>query len=978
MHSIKKIIHNYLFLYWRLIGIGAFCLGLITSPAIADVIVDNDGPGTSYAGGGWGYSSGAAPYNGSSRAESLGGATYTFTASVTGYQTVSLWWTYWSSRCSSVPVEIYDGFNLLATVPVNQKQSSLAGDWNVLGTYAFTGTARVVIKAQNGCSTSADAVRFEDGAASSGVIVDNDGPGTSYTGGGWGYSSGAAPYNGSSRAESLGGATYTFTASVTGYQTVSLWWTYWSSRCSSVPVEIYDGFNLLATVPVNQKQSGLAGDWNVLGTYAFTGTARVVIKAQNGCSTNADAVRFVGGAAPVLSYIAVTGAASVNENSSSDYDCIAYYEDGSSREVEADVWSENSAYATISSTGLLTAGGVTSSQAVLVSAGYAENGVTRTDDLGVTILDGTAPAGVIVDNDGPGTSYTGGGWGYSSGAAPYNGSSRAESLGGATYTFTASVTGYQTVSLWWTYWSSRCSSVPVEIYDGFNLLATVPVNQKQSGLAGDWNVLGTYAFTGTARVVIKAQNGCSTNADAVRFEDGAAPVLSYIAVSGASNVNENSSSDYACIAYYEDGSSREVEADVWSENSAYATISSTGLLTAGGVTSSQAVLVSAGYTENGVTRTDDLGVTILDGTAPAGVIVDNDGPGTSYTGGGWGYSSGAAPYNGSSRAESLGGATYTFTASVTGYQTVSLWWTYWPSRCSSVSVSIYRGNQFLSTVSVNQQQPSLAGQWNGIGAFAFTGTARVVIRAQNGCSASADAVRFQLQEGIDNYYVAIGDSITDGFGDDDPSDDISLDGRNSAGGFEPILNNLLTSMTGESHTIVNEGVGGATSSNGRVSIFSVLEAHPESWRFLVQYGTNDADPFFPIPSGLGLVSGDSGYPGTFKDNMQQIIDAINAAGKEVCLAKLPITLGDGPYSPPYVDPDLGTRNILIKEYNDVIDELKNNLLNNISITIPDFYSLFNEDVSGGKRYEFEYADNLHPDGDGYSSVAGGWLEVLIP
>jgi hypothetical protein len=57
-----------------------------------------------------------------------------------------------------------------------------------------------------------------------------------------------------------------------------------------------------------------------------------------------------------------------------------------------------------------------------------------------------------------------------------------------------------------------------------------------------------------------------------------------------------------------------------------------------------------------------------------------------------------------------------------------------------------------------------------------------------------------------NYYVAIGDSITFGEGDDDPSDDISQDGRNSGGGYEPILNDRLTDMTGGvPHTIVNEG-----------------------------------------------------------------------------------------------------------------------------------------------------------------------------
>ena len=229
-----------------------------------------------------------------------------------------------------------------------------------------------------------------------------------------------------------------------------------------------------------------------------------------------------------------------------------------------------------------------------------------------------------------------------------------------------------------------------------------------------------------------------------------------------------------------------------------------------------------------------------------------------------------------------------------------------------------------------------------------------------------------------NYYVSVGDSITFGIGDDDPTDDTSMDGRNSGGGFEPILNDLLTDITGESHSIVNEGVEGATSSYGLTWIPTILGVHPDSQRFLVQWGTNDARPWLPVPSGLGLSPGDGGYPGTFKDNMQQIIDTINTAGKEVCLAKPPITLGDSTDSAIYPDPDLGARSVLIKEYNQVIDELANDPLNFISITPPDFYGLFNEDVPGGKRYDFEFADNLHPNGEGYRSMAGRWLESLTP
>ncbi|OQX56297.1 MAG: hypothetical protein B5M53_02260 [Candidatus Cloacimonas sp. 4484_209] len=236
--------------------------------------------------------------------------------------------------------------------------------------------------------------------------------------------------------------------------------------------------------------------------------------------------------------------------------------------------------------------------------------------------------------------------------------------------------------------------------------------------------------------------------------------------------------------------------------------------------------------------------------------------------------------------------------------------------------------------------------------------------------AGTDTHDKKIQIGIGDYYVAIGDSITKGYGDDDPSDDISADGRNEGGGYEPILNNLLTAERGYPHNIVNEGVEGATSADGRFSISTILAEHPHALRFLVQYGTNDSDIWLPIPSGKGLHPGDPGYPGTFKDNMQQIIDAINAAGKEVCLAKVPIALADCSHCKPYEDPSQGQKNLLIQEYNEVIDELVGDPTNNISVTPPDFYSYFEV------HYPDEYADWLHPNGIGYHSMAELWAEVL--
>jgi len=73
----------------------------------------------------------------------------------------------------------------------------------------------------------------------------------------------------------------------------------------------------------------------------------------------------------VLSYITITGPASVNENGGDQYTCTAYYSDGSSVNVTASTaWSENSAYATINATGYLTTGEVPSNQGCTITANY--------------------------------------------------------------------------------------------------------------------------------------------------------------------------------------------------------------------------------------------------------------------------------------------------------------------------------------------------------------------------------------------------------------------------------------------------------------------------------------------------------------------------------------------------------------------------------------------------------------------------------
>jgi lysophospholipase L1-like esterase len=207
-----------------------------------------------------------------------------------------------------------------------------------------------------------------------------------------------------------------------------------------------------------------------------------------------------------------------------------------------------------------------------------------------------------------------------------------------------------------------------------------------------------------------------------------------------------------------------------------------------------------------------------------------------------------------------------------------------------------------------------------------------------------------------DYYVAIGDSITRGSHDDYAPDDTSLDGRNTGGGYEPILNNLLTAQRGYPHTVVNAGISGDTSADGADQIATTLSNHPSAKYYLVMYGTNDA--WFPaIPSGLGLNPGDGGYSGSYKDNMQRIISAILAAGKTPYLAKVPYAT------------DTGIVLLAIQTYNSVIEELIFD--NDIWVIPPDFFGHFQDPL-----YIGQLDDGIHPNGFGYQSMADLWFTAL--
>ena len=206
--------------------------------------------------------------------------------------------------------------------------------------------------------------------------------------------------------------------------------------------------------------------------------------------------------------------------------------------------------------------------------------------------------------------------------------------------------------------------------------------------------------------------------------------------------------------------------------------------------------------------------------------------------------------------------------------------------------------------------------------------------ASNDAGTQKGAILSFLTDGI---YVAYGDSITYGTGDEILGDGI---------GYEPILENLLTASRGYPVAVANEGVPGETSLYGAAWIGDTLSRYPTAKYWLVLYGTNDADTLFGEPVSKA----------TYKSNMRTIISAIKAAGKTPVLAKVPYTS------------NIRYSISSIQEYNAAIDELVTE--NGITVGPPDFFTLFFQNPG------LLNADGLHPNGAGYQSMANLWAAAL--
>ncbi len=202
-----------------------------------------------------------------------------------------------------------------------------------------------------------------------------------------------------------------------------------------------------------------------------------------------------------------------------------------------------------------------------------------------------------------------------------------------------------------------------------------------------------------------------------------------------------------------------------------------------------------------------------------------------------------------------------------------------------------------------------------------------------------------------NYFIAVGDSITNGTGDDDPDNNSSLDGRTvGIQGYAAELNDALTNSTGLPQIIFNEGIPGDTSEQLNIDrIDSILERHPKANRMLLLIGTNDAWKSLSVPVD------------NYETNITQVIN-VSLIGniEKVYIAEVL----------PFYNSQETTLNSIVESYNARIEEIADDSEDDVYIG-PNFYNIFTD------QYPYLYSsDGVHPNDSGYQVISTAWHDIL--
>ncbi len=199
-----------------------------------------------------------------------------------------------------------------------------------------------------------------------------------------------------------------------------------------------------------------------------------------------------------------------------------------------------------------------------------------------------------------------------------------------------------------------------------------------------------------------------------------------------------------------------------------------------------------------------------------------------------------------------------------------------------------------------------------------------------------------------------GDSITNGSTDLYQTDNLSLGGwRIARWGYQSNLIDLVNENDPSvPHIVFNAGVPGDRVAGMRSRIGGVLEQHAAAEEVLVLIGTNDA------LAGTGSAS--------YRQELQTIVNAINAAEKTPWVATVPPVFGDG--AGLFADPENAQINTLVKAYNGII---QNGQLSGHQPG-PDLYDFFLYQ----ENRVYLFADTIHPNALGHMLLAHLWRNSL--
>ena len=360
-----------------------------------------------------------------------------------------------------------------------------------------------------------------------------------------------------------------------------------------------------------------------------------------------------------LSGLSISGPAAMSENDSRQFAATAFFSDGSTQTVTP-IWRENSSVTTISTSGVLTAGSVSSDTAVTVSASYSVGGITKTASADVTVVNsgggGTQTQELIVNGG-----FEAGSTGWTlSGFVGTGIGALGQARSGTYWLWLAgspneSDAAYQTITIPANataatlsyYYNINSQEVITTAYDKFTntirntsgtILATVinlsNIDQDPAG-GNPYYHLVTFdvlPYAGQPIRIHFASVSDGLKATNFRIDDVSVqavvppPVaLTSLVIAGPSSVVEEGTARYSAVAVFSDGSTNVVTPNGWGENSAATTISSSGLLTAGQVSADTSVSLYASFTYSGVTQEAYKDVTVLD-VAPAFSYLAISGP----------------------------------------------------------------------------------------------------------------------------------------------------------------------------------------------------------------------------------------------------------------------------------------------------------------------------------------------------------------